>query len=151
MGEYLLHTKWLIRVLKQAPQFPDFIRRKFVPLDEVREHGPERPAENALQKRLAGRVNTIFPPNQRAIHVGASFLAETQDFLFDQPVEKGLGGAGMPRGVGLLQDGDDLASGTRTPGPDDFHHLPLGFRNSRHFSHGFVLTINVVIGARLRR
>ena len=67
MGEKGLHKIGLIGVLEQTPQLADFIGRKFVPLDKVSEHGLQRPAENALQKRLAGGINTLLPPDQWAI------------------------------------------------------------------------------------
>ena len=90
-----------------------------------------------------------LPPDQRAVDIGTSVLAETQGFLFDQPVEKGLGGAGMPRGIGLAQGFDDFTGRARALGPDHFHDFPLGVRDSRYFSHDAIRTITVVIELRL--
>lgn len=69
--------------------------------------------------------------------------------VLDQPADKGLGGAGMPRGVVSPQGFDDSSGGGGGLGPGPSHDFPLGVRDSRHFSHGAILMITFVIIQRL--
>ena len=149
MGEEGLHKIGSVIFLEQAPQFADFVGRKFVPLDKVSEHGHQRPAEHPAQKRLAGGIDAFLAPDERTVKVGASVLAEAQGLLPDEPVEKSLDRARVPGGVGLPQGFDDLTGGAGSEVPDHFHDFPFSFGDAGHFSHGALFTITSVIGERL--
>jgi len=128
-------------VLQHVAEFADFVLGKFFLLDEMGEHGLERAAEDETEKRFAGGVHTILLGDERAIEIGAAFLAEAEGFLFDEAVEESLDGLGMPARVAAGKGLDDLAGGTGAERPDGLHDLPFGFGNARGMFHIFRLRL----------